>query len=87
MYLDMASKEDKDIAEHWHENAKWIILYVSPNIALYDLHAISTHHSNVVDWFILCCCRSTSHCVNPGPPGKFTGYLLSREYLPAACRY
>jgi hypothetical protein len=82
MYLDVATEEDKKMAEGWKADADGILIFVS-------LSVISTIDTDVmgVDRSILCCSRVVDFGVNSGHSTKLTGHLqlLPREYLSGNC--
>ena len=77
MYLEMATEEDKTMAENWKADADGILIFVRLFICNLVLHAYV--YSSSVDRFILCCCRIIDLGVNSGCSTEPTRHL---QFLP-----
>ena len=72
MYLEMASEEDKKMAESWKDDADGILSFV----CRYHLTQTFIHaNSLLVDRSILCCCCVVDLSVNSRPPAGPTRYI------------
>jgi hypothetical protein len=80
MYLEMATEEDKKMAENWKADADGILIFVRRYL-LENLRLIH-NDSTAVDWSILRCCCIVNLSVDSGPPAKPTGHF---QFLP--CEY
>ena len=82
MYSDMATEEDKKMAESWKADADGILIFVR----LHHLLVLQTD-SMVVDRVVLCCCCIIDLSVNSGHSTKLAGYLqlLSCKHLSSYC--
>ena len=80
MYLEMATEEDKTMAENWKADADGILIFVRLFYCILALHA----YSSSVDRFILCCCRILDLGVNSGCSTEPTRHLqfLPLKHLP-----
>jgi hypothetical protein len=72
MYLEMATEEDKKMAENWKDDADGILIFVRR----YLLSLISfSANSPVIDRSIFRCRRIVNLSVHPGPSTEPTGHL------------
>ncbi len=82
MYMEMATEEDKKMADNWKADADGILIFVRLSFNL-----VLRTDSIVIDWFILCCCRVVDLGVNSGhstePSRHFQ--LLPCKYLSDYC--
>ena len=78
MYLEMATEDDKKMAEDWKADADGILIFVrlESNLGVYI-------NSVAIDRSILCCCCNLDLGVNSRHTTKPTGHLqfLPRKYL------
>ena len=86
MYLQLAGEEDKKMTENWKGDVDGILIFVSRHSTC---RAFTHIHPEEKDWFILCCRRSASRCVRPGPQAELTGHLsvLPCKHLSNPCRF
>jgi hypothetical protein len=75
MYLEMATEEDKKMAENWKADADGILIFVRRYTSSFVPYA----DSSVVDWSILRCCRVLDLGVDSRPSTEPTGHL---QFLP-----
>ena len=71
MYLDMATEEDKKMAENWKDGADGILIFVRRYLRFLTLFT----KTRVIDRSILCCCCVIDLCFNSGPSAEPTGHL------------
>ena len=76
LYLEMASEEDKKMAENWKDDADGILIFVRR----YHLFQNFIHANSLpIDWSILCCCCIVNLSINSRPPAESTRYI---QFLP-----
>jgi hypothetical protein len=80
MYLEMATEEDKKMAENWKADADGILIFVRR----YLLMSCCVIHADslAIDRSILRCCCIVDLSVDSGPSTEPTGHL---QFLP--CKY
>jgi hypothetical protein len=71
MYLEMATEEDKKMAENWKDDADGILIFVRYLLSLSFIYT----NSLATDRSILRCCRVVDLSVHSGPPAESTGHL------------
>ena len=72
MYMEMASEEDKKMAEGWKADADGILIFVRHCLSI--LYPASSA-SSPIDRFILRCCCVVDLGVNSGYSTEPTGHL------------
>jgi len=83
MYLDLAEKEDRKMAESWKGDANGMLVFVGLRPTS---HTFAYHIENA-DWSVLCCHRSVACGDHPKYSAELARHLsiLSCNYFSATC--
>ena len=80
LYSEAAEEEDNKMVKGWQENAKGILIFVSPCV---PIRSYVLYENGTPDRFILCHSRCTRHCDRSRPEAEQSRYLriLSWQHL------
>ena len=77
IYHKAAEEEDNKMVKRWKEDAKGILIFVSPSCRYLSIiaHEPVLVNRNAIDRSILCLSRWPPFCYSPGPEAKQSRYL------------